>query len=61
MKKGRGRPKVVLVEVVKNGYVNWGSNKEYGFGYNRMAGGKKTCDRPWLIVEDSWLTPKIWD
>lgn len=27
MKKGRGRPKVVLVEVVKNGYVNWGSTK----------------------------------
>lgn len=41
MKKGRGRPKVVLVEVVKNGYVNWGSNKEYGFGYNRMAVGKR--------------------
>lgn len=43
MKKGRGRPKVVLIEVVKNGYVNWGSTKSMALDIIE-----------WLVEKDMW-------
>lgn len=36
-RKGRWRPKISLVEVVKNDMSIKGNNIDYEFGYNRMA------------------------
>ena len=47
-KKHKRRPKITLVEAAKKGNVNWGGDREYDFGYNRMV-KKNTCCQPWLV------------
>ena len=48
LKKRKRRPKITLVEAAKKGNVNWGGDREYDFGYDRMV-KKNTCCQPWLV------------
>ena len=48
LKKRKRRPKITLVEAATKGNVNWGGDREYDFGYDRI-GKKNTCCQPWLV------------
>ena len=50
-KKGRGKPKIKLVELVKND-MSIKEATEYNYGYDRMA-KKNTCGWPWLVCWES--------